>query len=213
MLHTLLHVVAQSLNRSNFWATIPNISFVPWSPKRSATMLDLNNIAADRYHKGPLRKQFPPLVMASEDRDTPITNNHGDTNSSSQWIDTIAWWRPVERGRNVTITIYVTIVRQTINETFNIHIILASPQTSFGVRSSRIHFSSAGRLPLPSTTFTYFSRSTKTAELRRLEKTSAAWKRFKGITLQPWARWLFLSGLFCSDAPSPQSIFHWGEGE
>ena len=104
-------------------------------------MLDLNNIAADRYHKGPLRKQFSPLVIASEDRDTPITNNHGDTNNSSQWIDTIAWWRPVERGGNVTITIYVTIVTQTINETFNIHIILASPQTSFGVRSSRIHFS------------------------------------------------------------------------
>ena len=77
--------------------------------------------------------------------------------------------------------------------------VLASPQTSFGVRSSRIHFSPAGRLPLPSSPraspafINYFSRSTKTAKLRRLEKTSAAWKRFKGITLQPWARWLFLS--------------------
>ena len=53
--------------------------------------------------------------------------------------------------------------------------VLASPQTSFGVRSSRIHFSSAGRLPLPSSpraspAFIYFSRSTKTAKLRRLEK-------------------------------------------
>ena len=28
-------------NRSNFEPTAPNISFVPWSPKRSATMLDL----------------------------------------------------------------------------------------------------------------------------------------------------------------------------
>ena len=27
-------------NRSNFQPTTPNISFVPWSPKRSATMLD-----------------------------------------------------------------------------------------------------------------------------------------------------------------------------
>ena len=47
-------------------------------------MLDLNNIAADRYHKGPLRKQFSPLGMVSEDRDTAITNNHGGTNISTQ---------------------------------------------------------------------------------------------------------------------------------
>ena len=41
-LHTLLHVVAQSLKRTGpiFQPTTPNISFVPWSPKRSATMLD-----------------------------------------------------------------------------------------------------------------------------------------------------------------------------
>ena len=45
-LHTLLHVVGcccvllrKVWNRSNFSAT-PNISFVPWSPKRSAKMLD-----------------------------------------------------------------------------------------------------------------------------------------------------------------------------
>ena len=67
-----------------FEPTIPYICFVPSSPKRSATMLDLNNIAADRYHKGPLRKQFSPLVMASEDGDTAITNNHGGTNISTQ---------------------------------------------------------------------------------------------------------------------------------
>ena len=95
---------------------------------------------------------------------------------------------------------------------FLLSMVLASPQTSFGVRSSRIHFSFAGRLPLPSSpraspAFIYFSRSTKTAKLRRLEKTSAAWKRFKGITLQPWARWLFLSGLFCVQTHPPHSRF------
>ena len=46
-LHTLLRVVGcrcvllrKVWNRSNFQPTTPNISFVPWSPKRSATMLD-----------------------------------------------------------------------------------------------------------------------------------------------------------------------------
>ena len=45
--HPLLHVarccwqfLRKVWNRSNFWANTPNISFVPWSPKRSATMLD-----------------------------------------------------------------------------------------------------------------------------------------------------------------------------
>ena len=45
-LHTLLHVVGCSCvllrkvwNQSNFSANNSNISFVPWSPKRSATML------------------------------------------------------------------------------------------------------------------------------------------------------------------------------
>ena len=80
-------------------------------------MLDLNNIAADRYHKGPLRKQFSPLGMVSEDRDTAITNNHGIFLLSESTL-----WRPVEHGRNVAISIYVTIVRQTIKKTF-IHII------------------------------------------------------------------------------------------
>ena len=35
-----LHAVACCLEWLNFWATTPNISFVAWSPKRSATMLD-----------------------------------------------------------------------------------------------------------------------------------------------------------------------------
>ena len=43
-LHTLLHVVACSCAKfetgQTFQPTTPNISFVPWSPKRSATMLD-----------------------------------------------------------------------------------------------------------------------------------------------------------------------------
>ena len=46
-LHTLLHVVAccwellhKVLNRSKFWANNSQHSFVPWSPKRNATMLD-----------------------------------------------------------------------------------------------------------------------------------------------------------------------------
>ena len=80
------------------------------------------------------------------------------------------------------------------------------------VTHSFLGFSYAGRLPLPSfarglAAFIYFSRSTKTAKLRRLEKTSAAWKRFKSITLQPWARWLFLSGLFCVQTHPPHSRF------
>ena len=43
-LHTLLHVVgcccAKFETGQTFQPTTPNISFVPWSPKRSATMLD-----------------------------------------------------------------------------------------------------------------------------------------------------------------------------
>ena len=43
-LHTLLHVVAcccaKFATGQTFQPTTPNISFVPWSPKRSATMLD-----------------------------------------------------------------------------------------------------------------------------------------------------------------------------
>ena len=43
-LHTLLHVVgcccAKFETGQTFQATTPNIFFVPWSPKRSATMLD-----------------------------------------------------------------------------------------------------------------------------------------------------------------------------
>ena len=43
-LHTLLHVVAYCCAKfetgQTFQPTTPNISFVPWSPKRSATMLD-----------------------------------------------------------------------------------------------------------------------------------------------------------------------------
>lgn len=62
-------------------------------------------------------------------------------------------------------------------------------------------------VPRASPAFIYFSLSTKTAKLSRLEKTSAAWKRFKGITLQPWARWLFLSGLFCVQTHPPRSRF------
>ena len=44
-LHTLLHVVgcccAKFETGQTFQPTTPNISFVPWSPKRSATMLHL----------------------------------------------------------------------------------------------------------------------------------------------------------------------------
>ena len=43
-LHTLLHVVASCCTKfeagQTFQPTTPNISFVLWSPKRSATMLD-----------------------------------------------------------------------------------------------------------------------------------------------------------------------------
>ena len=43
-LHTLLHVVGYSCANfetgKTFQPTTPNISLVPWSPKRSATMLD-----------------------------------------------------------------------------------------------------------------------------------------------------------------------------
>ena len=43
-LHTLLHVVAYCCAKfetgQTFQPTTPNIYFVPWSPKRSATMLD-----------------------------------------------------------------------------------------------------------------------------------------------------------------------------
>ena len=43
-LHTLLHVVGSCCAKfetgQTFQPTTPNISFVPWSPKRSATMLD-----------------------------------------------------------------------------------------------------------------------------------------------------------------------------
>ena len=51
----------------------------------------------------------PPTI--SEVCDTPITNNHGGTNSPTQYIDTIAWWRPTVCSRNVAINIKVTIVR------------------------------------------------------------------------------------------------------
>ena len=54
-------------------------------------------------------------------RDTPITNIHGGTNSLTQLINTIAWWRHAVRRRNVAINIYVKIVRQTINETLYSH--------------------------------------------------------------------------------------------
>ena len=74
-------------------------------------MLDLNNIAADRYHKGPLRKQFSPLVMASEDRDTAITNNHGGTNISTQWIDTMKTCRTRSKRRDL----YLYDNRETID--------------------------------------------------------------------------------------------------
>ena len=50
----------------------------------------------------------------SEVCDTPIANNHSGTNSPTQYIDTIAWWRPAVCGRNVAINIKVTIMRQTI---------------------------------------------------------------------------------------------------
>ena len=90
--------------------TATNICFVPWSPKRSATMLDLNNIAADRCHKGPLGKQFPWWYNSF----TMVVQIFLLSESTL--------WRPVEHGRNVAISIYMTAVRQTINETF-IHII------------------------------------------------------------------------------------------
>ena len=53
----------------------------------------------------------------NEVRDTPITNIHGGRNSSTQLIGTITWWRHAVRHGNVAINIYVTFVRQTINET------------------------------------------------------------------------------------------------
>ena len=71
----------------------------------SQTSLMVNNNDLDRN---------PPIVISSEVCDTPITNNHGGTNTPTQWIDAIAWWRPALCGRNVVINIKVTIVRQTI---------------------------------------------------------------------------------------------------
>ena len=41
----------------------------------------------------------------SEVCDTPITNNHGGTNSPTQYIDTITWWRPAVCGQIVMINI------------------------------------------------------------------------------------------------------------
>ena len=67
---------------------------------------DTTNNASDRNP--------PPM---SEVRDSPITNNHGGTNSPTQQIDTITWWRPAVSGQNVAIKIKVTIGnwRQKIN--------------------------------------------------------------------------------------------------
>ena len=61
---------------------------------------DTTNNASDRNP--------PPM---SEVRDSPITNNHGGTNSPTQQIDTITWWRPAVSGQNVAIKIKVTIVK------------------------------------------------------------------------------------------------------
>ena len=55
-----------------------------------------------------LDRNPPPM---SEVRDSPITNNHGGTNSPTQQIDTITWWRPAVSGQNVAIKIKVTIVK------------------------------------------------------------------------------------------------------
>ena len=55
-----------------------------------------DDLAADRYHNGSLRKQFPPPLNNVNDAldrnpptisavsDTPITNNHGGIKRSSQ---------------------------------------------------------------------------------------------------------------------------------
>ena len=84
------------------------------------------------------------------------------------------------------------------------HPVLASPQTSFGVRSSRIHFSSAGRLPLPSfprasPSFIYFSRSTKTAKLRRLEKNLSCLKKVQRHHITALGQVILSLWALCSD--------------
>ena len=74
-----------------------------WNAKGSASSSHNAKNALDRN---------PPTM--SEVCDTRITDNHGGTNSSTQYIDNISWWRPAVCGRNVAINIKVTIVRQTI---------------------------------------------------------------------------------------------------
>lgn len=46
-------------------------------------------------------------------------NKQGGTNTL--WIDTTAWWRSAVRGQNITINVYLIIIRQTINETLYTH--------------------------------------------------------------------------------------------
>ena len=55
------------------------------------------------------------LVLLEEETDPSVVRCcNGGTNSPSQLINTIAWWRTAVYGRNIAINIKVTIVRQTI---------------------------------------------------------------------------------------------------
>ena len=55
------------------------------------------------------------LVLLEEETDPSVVRcGNGGTNSPSQWINTIAWWRTAVCGRNMAINIKVTFMRQMI---------------------------------------------------------------------------------------------------
>ena len=82
-LHTLLHVVACCCAKfetgQTFQPTTPNISFVPWSPKRSATMLDpFAQLFQHCWgHARSLRMVYKDLWVVSFPRCTVGPNNVG----------------------------------------------------------------------------------------------------------------------------------------
>ena len=75
-------------------------------PQRTAE----GSVFSSHYANTTLDRNAPTM---SEVCDTPITDSHVGTNSSTQKIDFIAWWGPAVCGR-VTTNIKVTVVRQMI---------------------------------------------------------------------------------------------------
>ena len=76
-IHIRLH--PNKINR-DIGVEIPNTEWIP-------------TIRTHSHHNGPLREQFPPIIMCqqcfgskptSEVRDTPVTNKHGGTKSPTQ---------------------------------------------------------------------------------------------------------------------------------